>query len=482
MKIGIVHRNGRLAIADHEVGATVYNFSIGAPGRSGLAMLHAAAATPARYLTEMARRLSQFRQGGVMLLFNPMLELDVAEVSVALRSLFSRAIGNECVVAHDADGVPVAYLLPPSDAKVIVGLSFLSAVDAETDRELLGHLRRGAAHAMELKLRDRGSRTGNGFYADPDRLKIYSWLAKRACHEFESRGASRDGVPVAAILPFHAGDVLFMCMAIRRGVGYCQAIVVDRRYRPIVDAVAPELICIELDFSGGRSTVVDWDRALIDHIATDLLPRGYLYLYCRPSRAYDDFSIHLVDQYAFATGDPRQSESLVRAHNRLRVERQRVRKKVLLYVDGGWPLKVYPEAMQRALIGQLHDAGLEVTVMSPSVQSTVHGCPNVQFSGVVQLHELLIDFDLVIGMDSFPTHYAIHVLGIPTICLFSSTAPGNSDAGSAPHYRALEMGLPCRPCRAVARCPKYDGDVCRNFSAPDKVFAAVIDLMSSSTG
>lgn len=483
MKVGIVHRGARLAISDPEFRLTVFNFSVGSRGPSKLRMLHAAAASPARYLMEMARRMASIRhQGGSIVLFNPLLELNVAEIGVALRHLVRAESSGECVVAHSGDGTPVAYMLPTLSPDGLVGLSLLSTSEAQTDCELIGQFHGGTVRAQELPFEAMAHRVGNGFYAGEERRRIYSWLARRACVEYRNRSGTHGVPPIAAILPFHAGDVLFMCLAIQRCNGYCRAIVVDRRYRAIVEAVAPDLFCIQVDFSGGRSTTEDWDQALIELIQGECLPSGYLYVYCRPSRAYDALPIHLMDQYAFAVGDSCEGDSIVSAHRRSHIQVQRDRRRVLLYVDGGWPLKVYPIHMQKSLIDLLTGSGFEITVMSASEQPTVHGCPNIRFSGLAQLHELLVDLDLVIGMDSFPTHYAIHVLGIPTICLFSSTAPENSDAGSAVHYRALEAGLKCRPCRGVATCPQYGGEVCRNFVAPRDIVSAAVKLTSPKNG
>jgi hypothetical protein len=82
-------------------------------------------------------------------------------------------------------------------------------------------------------------------------------------------------------------------------------------------------------------------------------------------------------------------------------------------------------------------------------------------------------------MDSFPCHYSAHVLGMPTICLFSSTKPVNSNARHAVNYLYLENGLGCRPCYAVARCPVYRKHSCKNFVSPERVSEEITRMLEA---
>jgi hypothetical protein len=80
-------------------------------------------------------------------------------------------------------------------------------------------------------------------------------------------------------------------------------------------------------------------------------------------------------------------------------------------------------------------------------------------------------------MDSFPSHYCAHMLGLPTLCLFANTKPVNSDATASEHYMFLEQALSCRPCYATVHCPVYGGIECRNFSPPTMVADQVEALL-----
>jgi hypothetical protein len=143
-------------------------------------------------------------------------------------------------------------------------------------------------------------------------------------------------------------------------------------------------------------------------------------------------------------------------------------------------MKIYPEEQQKRLIKLLLEQGYLVTVLAKT-DAQYASYRSVAFRSYPELLRLLSEQDFVIGMDSFPAHLAAHSLGLPTICLFSSTRPDNSNAPAGPYYAYLEKGLPCRPCYAMTRCPAYGGDQCRNFVSPEEVAQKVRSMLARLT-
>ena len=152
-------------------------------------------------------------------------------------------------------------------------------------------------------------------------------------------------------------------------------------------------------------------------------------------------------------------------------------RRVLLHFDAGWPLKIYPKPDQERLIDLLHEKGYALTVLAENFGENAK-CQVTSFKSYAHFKTLLQTHDMLVGMGSFPAHYSAHVHGLPTLCLFSSTRPENSNAPGLAHYAYLEEGLSCRPCYAIARCPLYQQDRCRNFVSPERV-AEEVDRMSA---
>jgi hypothetical protein len=474
MQIGVLSSGRRYVLPDLTGDSRIWNFTIGPADASPLTLLHSAAATPGRYIAEMARRAAG---GGAVTIVNPLLEAAPAEMRLVVSAAVHESPRATTLVIEDSAGRPLAYRLP-ADAARQRPVALLSGVDADADAALLGALTRTAVPTARLPLAFAFPASPEGFTLAAADADIYRWVARRATTELAA-ARDRDAVPYAVIMPFHAGDILFLLLALRRTELPVAALVVDRRYRDIVAAVAPHLACIEVDLAAGKSQAIDWDPALRQWVMQDRLPRGYLYAYCRPSRRYDNFPIHLIDQYAFACGAPALAPL---PPSTAATVQKKPNRRVLVHVDGGWPMKIYPDAQLAGLIAALGEAGFAVTVLSGRSEERIHGQPNVRLRNLEHLRELLAGHDLLIGMDSFPAHYAAHVAGVPTLCLFASTQPPNSDAPPSVRYRALEAGLDCRPCRAVSQCPRFGGDVCRNFAAPDVVTAAAVTMWSAVYG
>jgi ADP-heptose:LPS heptosyltransferase len=194
-------------------------------------------------------------------------------------------------------------------------------------------------------------------------------------------------------------------------------------------------------------------------------------------RRYDRARYHLADQWRFSLSNdlhPLVAEQVEAPPP----ARKAMGRSVLLHFEGGWSLKIYPRAAQRELVQRLLDMGFAVTVASG--EDLGIACRKVRIGGVEHLKETLAAHAIFVGMDSFPTHYAVHVAKHPTLCLFASTQPQNSDAPPSAFYQALHRGLSCVPCSSATICPAFGGTECRNFTPPDEVARHVGELYTSS--
>lgn len=479
MKIALLH-GGESLIPGEGVpaGWKIYNFKITQSGWSSFNLPYSAFATPGRYLAEMARRLERDGPAKDVLLFNPWLELRRSDVALVLRHM--RQAGDAPRIINNRDGIPVAYRLAANGIPELGRLALLSCVDAGLDAQLLGVLLDRPVPNISDAALDTCSTVGNGYSPHQSLQRILRWMAEHALATMTVHlRLGKDIPPVFAVLPYHAGDLLFFSLAQRRiSVPFITGIVVARGFEDIVKAVSPSLPYRVIELVRTRSDGdIAWENRQFDAIRSQLAD-DLLYYYCRPLRPYDAAEYHLLDQYAFAAGHDGCS-SLVREEGS--VCSACTDTSVLLHFDGGWPLKVYPHPWRQRLIELLVGRGYNVTTLTdaPEAEHATHR--NVRFTNLCTLKKLIEQHAVLIGMDSFPCHYAAHVLGTPTICLFACTQPSNSDAPASPRYAALEMRLPCRPCGAYATCPRDGGSECDNFVAPERVMEA-LDKIQNKQG
>lgn len=500
------------AICDHDVALNFpiqydWNFEtyeIVAERPSNRRISDSALSTPARYIQEIFIRLSELRacqEDGPYFVFNPLFATTRASLLSTVAVLCANKHLSGPAVLVDRHGLPAGYLLPPlSNAHEVRYLGLLSAVDGAHDAELLECIYLNIVQVIKAP-RLWLSRHGRNGFDDPGLWTVYDWITRKAITLFKSVQTSnplaadqisvrlrRDRLPFTAIMTHHAGDALFISLAFNHTSPGYQRIAVSRTYSDIVRRIAPRLSIIEVEapiinrdstFASGKiSPDCDYFQRYKDE-----LPDDSFYTFCRLSRNYNSTNFHLIDHFAFALGySPRSDEDLV-IHQRAAPERSTVRNdlnipaRILLHFDGGWPLKVYPTALQTELIELLLLQGFKVTVLAPPGYSHP-GIESVSFRSLEEFIELAYANDLLVGMDSFPSHYCAHVIGLPTICLFASTKPANSNASPSGHYAFLEMGLGCRPCYAVAECPVYGGNSCRNFVAPQLVLSQIESLLT----
>jgi len=484
-------------------GWDLHNFTLSPDSLSFSELPDSAFATPARYIAEMFRRLCSLDEAGreaTKFIFNPLYATN--KLAVLLMAAKLRALGSpdRFLVLTDESGRPAGYLLPSwlktSDSRF---LALLSAVSCEMDAELLSRALFAPAACMVVEHLDLGRAGHNGFLYEENR-STYEWVAHRAIEMLTIRVTSespsealrqRNAIPFTAVMPYHAGDLLFFSIAFNGTDSDISRVVVNRAYLAIVQANAPALSTLTIDLPpANRDEGSPRDSALPDYAYfqrfCDELPKDSFYGYYRASRNYNTTKHHLIDHFAFALGGGLGSRSELSLQERrspelFLPERPSGPRKVLLHFDGGWPLKIYPQALQERLIDLLTARGLAITVLA-STRFEHPKCEVAIFTGYEVFVEMLRTHHLLVGMDSFPAHYAAHVLGLPTICLFANTQPENSDARPAVHYRSLEKGLRCRPCSGVAQCPLYGEPSCRNFVDPEMVADEVTRMLEATSG
>lgn len=448
-------------------------------------IFHSAFATPARYVLEIIRRLCAVGAGRAesLFVFNPLFQFGQLEIWLVLAELDPQEVLDAVVIVEDRDGRPLGYGFPQGIADN-EAIALLSTVDAGLDAQLCERLFAQPIKRIAIDSVRVARAQHNGFIFEENE-PVYRWIASRAVSVMTagSPSPSRE-MNCTAIMPHHAGDVLFFALAWRFTATGVSGLAVNRIYQPIVADISPELVSLPLDippinrseeFSQGKVTK---EGEYFPSVAA-ALPRDRCYQYMRPSRDYNVSRFHLIDHFAFALGRHfwNADDLLTRQRPLPQPLRQRNRQvQVLLFFDGGWPLKIYPRTQQQQLIDLLNQRGFEVTVLAGARQEYRH-CTIVRFESYAQLKTLLSKQHLMVGMDSFPTHLAAHILGLPTLCLFGSTRPENSNAPEAPHYRHLENGLGCRPCYGIVRCPLYGGGDCANFAPPDRVAESIDEML-----
>ncbi len=493
MKLGVISRTA-YALDDPEVAWDIRSFVLSPQELSFFRIFDSAFATPARYVEEIFLRLCELEDNAPpapKFVFNPLFSLGRLAILQVIEALRGEADSDSFAVVADQAGVPIGYRFPAglgcANSRF---LSLLSAVDGELDATLLGELFGARPLRMTLPRLRLSLASINGFVVHGENRPVYRLLAERTIATLRSSGKPRDSIPFTAFMPHHAGDVLFFCLAFNRMRSRITRVAVNRAYLDIVRDNAPGLEALALD-----APLINRDAAFARGVVTPEsayfmaaekdLPRDSFYYYCRPSRGYNTTQLHLIDHFGFAIGARMCSaaQSLTRDARQAAPARPRspvTPPRVLLHFDAGWALKVYPKSSQERLIDILRAKGYALTVLADRPGEYAK-CSVTEFRSYAHFKTLLDTHDLLVGMDSFPAHYAAHVRGLPTLCLFSSTRPENSNAPGLAHYAFLEQGLKCRPCQGIARCPLYGADYCDNFVSPERV-AEEIDRLLARAG
>lgn len=451
-------------------------------------------ALPGRYLADLLAHAAQTSWQGPVLILNPTWEPGPDGLRALVAEMADRAGEPESdagwqLLLNQADQL-LAYALPARaprpDAALQFALRWLSGADAALDVQLLAGLGI-AARVCSVRTRD--------YAAVPRALPVFPEMQglPRLAAQARVRQQAVGGAQTLAVVTHHAGDVLLTVRALEACGQGITGIVVHRAYQDVARAVHGRLPIIAvggpLPARAGLSSPaqpLNEDLRYFERVVQPQLPADSAFVLLRPSRGYIDADTTLAAQIAYAVG-ARGDEAhyprgvVIRACDApstqapppaLPVVRGR---RVLLHLDGGWPLKVYPPRWRAELLGALQAAGFQVSVLDARLE----GAPSHRFSDLAALDALLRDHDLLIGMDSFPCHYASQQLGLPTICLFGPTRSINL-AHAAPNYLAAEQGLPCVPCSARQICPHFGGNWCRNFVPPARVAELALNCLPPS--
>lgn len=483
-RIAIAAAFPHLALASGDSGRFVIpgTFSITQDSPSDLDIADSFVSTPSRYLLELARRVASHTAEAfdLVLVFNPLLRPSRFLVRLVLAAAAS-ASGE--AVFSSSNGYPVAYLLDRrrSHSRYLL---LLSCSSATLDSELLAVAFRGRFPMLDVGF-PVSTAISNGFLTGPY-CKPMEWCAAhavRVLREWAENGdRGSEAPPVVAFFPHHAGDVLLMSLAaLQVREPLFDQIVIHRDYLPI--AVDVELPITLLPLDGPVPFRGDYRREDCYHFfdVAPSLPPDRLYVYCRTTRNYNFTNFHYVDHFRFCLGDSLRrpddlSNGVPAGGKRVPLHGEAARQAtVLLHFDAGWPLKVYPRSRQEELVNALVGLGLQAIVLDAKTE--LARARMVRFGSLQAFNRLLDEVDVVVGMDSFPAHYAAQIRGIPTIHLFSSTHPVHSGTASTPPHRMLQNGERCCPCLGWDRCVRYGGTECRNFSPPHVVAQAVRDML-----
>lgn len=443
-------------------------------------------ATPGRYLLEIGRRLANRRPGSDLIaIANPLLPLQSAQ----LASWLDNRSPTPMILA-DSSGMPIFYLLPrrlfEENCRLLLCLSTL---DADLDARLLGFaagLEFSVVRAGLSNLDAFPASSGNGWLNPDRRLRALTRQAKKAVTLIENDQDWRTK-PFAFFHPYHAGDALFVALASKLAspLLYDKQIVCSA-FKDVVEAASPKLAPVELTLppiarDGSESKYRYFTNAL-DHLGEEFT-RGHFVVFGRLLRMYHFTPFHLVDHTKFALGDPmdRQESTLhwqMTGPPRLAETSPRPLK-ILVHLNGGWPLKTYPEREARALFQALRAFGFEITVIDrPDLESA--GARSVVANNAASLGAQIEAHHLFVGVDSFPLHFAALVHRRPTVALFGSTRPCSADAAPSLSYRAMVGFLPCNTCLSKSGCPITGREDCVNYPPAAEVAAAIAQMAAQN--
>lgn len=453
-------------------------------------LMHSTAASPGRYLEEAIRRFSDLGIKTGIILLNPSRHITHFFYQEIYRDLKTES--SEFLIWGNDQGIPAAYYFPP-DVEIhpddLFFLRFLSCVDTELDGLLLSSLFHRPVR-KKLNLVPLDFLDSSGFYAKNSFALLCAMTSSAirfltntspGLGSVFSRLQGQATLPIIAIFPYTAGDVLFFIHALRRVSHPFNTLMVCKIYEDIVDELAPDVKKILVpepppyETEAIRAMQLNREYSYFYKALHPLIPENALFYYFRLYRDYNIADFHLIDQYSFSLSCGTDLSSRVQSSL---PERSPDDKSVLLNFDAGWKLKCYPEPKQFELVRLLKQKGFRVSVMLEKESDLP--CERFSFRSLAKFKELILKHAVFVGMDSFPIHYAAHVLQYPSICLFSSTNPANARGPRYDRYMYLNNGLDCAPCGGWDRCPVFQLAECVNFASPEQVAKEVECLYDRS--
>lgn len=487
--------------------AEIIQFEISTDNLSFNELLFSSFATPARYVMEIFLRFSSVsssEESEECFIFNPFFRMSSYAIQKILPYLKKLSDCELIVILEDEYGVPIGYFFPKwiirDDARY---LSLLSGMDAKLDAIFLRSALLIPTEIITVKKVKLNKKSwNNGFHYNGRFENIYRWITESAVktlykqlgdrnlealmpHILRELKITRDSIPFTAIMPYHAGDVLFLAIALKDGVSHVKKAMVSDWYLDILHECSPSIVPVPLVLTPMlRNGIAKPDEVLFGDIVALISEEDLgssFYYYCRPSRDNWKTNFHLIDQFAFACGSTfiEKSELLsVRPiENHYLPEKVASPYKILFHLEGGWPLKRYPEGFQMAMIDLFYTKGYELTVLTSRAADS-HRYKTIKYENLSRYRELLLSHHLIIGMDSFPVHYAAYVTGSPAICLYGNVKPSVSKAPLSNYYMFLSNGMECANCGSVDKCPINGKGVCDNFPGPEQVFITAEKMLN----
>ena len=222
-------------------------------------------ATPARYIMEMYVRLYSIREANDnIVVFNPFF-LTSNKTARRVKSEIDKIRDcSEILIFSDKNEVPVAYVFPNNlPFYDIRYLSFLSAMYSELDAAFLRNIFLIKSRCIYLKdIALEKYNDNNGFFYNNDYERLYSWITDSALKTLNKKfrrlfsndnidllnaddikvlNALKHQIPCTVIMPHHAGDALFLAMALKNSISFINKIVISDWYKDIIEDYVPEI-------------------------------------------------------------------------------------------------------------------------------------------------------------------------------------------------------------------------------------------------
>lgn len=477
-------------------GITLYTIPIATRPKTGSPiLLRSFAATPGRYIEALYGQITKLnpREDRVIFL-NPSflpsersLDARLLAIKDAIKRIRRKQADDLVIWTTGKTPRALAYEISLSafkaDPQAVFALRNFSTFDNKTDLKIFSGLcgLSSSSSSVDLYLEDKIVMTPGFLDAGTESVLVHQ--ANHLLTALSVHDRSKAIEDPLYVMPYEAGDLLFFSLALKeRGILNPSILTLDR-FAPIVKRVLPDARLFRLptkisETERKRMPELEFVKKFI----LSAIPHFRSFIYLRPYRSVWPTQSHLIDQFRFALGFDFNDEKSVASIDAFSLTEPRkdalnARPRVLCHFEGGWKLKHYPLKWQAELIGMLKKEGFRVTVLS---DSKFPNTPSTPFTSLSEFESLLNRTDLVIGVDSFPAHYASLAAGIPTMTLFGSTRPS---CGHLPRPGAAissERGLDCNPCGQISECPRYFGNICLNYSEPETVLGELRLLVGLS--
>lgn len=440
-------------------------------------LMHSMACSHSLYLEALLHKAQSLTNDHLFLL-NPLVQFSVFPWTSCL-SWLQKISKEQPTLLLAKNNIPLGILIPREEIKTILTkpvLRFLTLTDAFLDLKLLQSVSEKFNHTvMDEEILLTCHKHLN--------VTPHSFLPK--CQALHYLQACQKGIhsqtpdEMIAIMPYHAGDVLFFCLAMNETSHHFTYVGVNKAYYEIAKKILKNvrILCFEKDpaHRGGNS-----DSSKIEHHNEDLLyfdqylypliPKNWAFYYFRPWRPHDSSKFHFKDQWKAALSH--ESIDLIPNEQVFPLTLSTREKRILIHFGGGWGLKIYPKSFQKSLCHLLMDNDYKITLLLDKPQET-WGCQSHLFSSLEHLESLIKAHDLLVGMDSFPGHFSANYLNHPTLMLFASTCADNASSFHSPFYQQIHHGFNCSPCGEPDYCRRFLTTTCANFSLPQEVFQTI---------